>query len=450
MIRQIAIGIGSNQGDRKDSIRKALRLLPFEIQSISSIFESDALLPEGAPLHWDQPFFNLVVLARTALSPIECLESLKKLEVKIGRVERERWAPRVIDLDLLWCEGVQMTTTRLTLPHPGIVDRPFVLLPFAQVAPHLVIGDLSFKNSHNAKTLRDLARKYAHLDPGEVPFRTRRTSESLIKIVGVLNATPDSFSHTSGDQGLAKIRSLLSSGIDVIDIGGESTRPGAVAVSESEEWARISPVIETIQDELRLQTSEGSLTKVKISIDTRHSKVAERALELGVDWINDVAGLRDSEMARLASHSSAKWVVMHSLSVPPLPDETIAPSKCPIETIGNWVMSTLKKLEQKGIALDRVIFDPGIGFGKTPEQNLEIISRMSELRWLRVEWLLGYSRKSFMAKFSKVPASDRGLETSLISSRLAAQGFDGIDYLRVHDVEMNSRAIAYGAYQGPL
>lgn len=245
-------------------------------------------------------------------------------------------------------------------------------------------------------------------------------------IMGILNLTPDSFSGDGlmGMQALQRARQLAEDGADILDIGAESTRPGATALLPEQEWARLEPVLHAINDQSWRQ-------QVRLSIDTRHSVTAARALDMGVDIVNDVGGLANTEMDESLEEHECDIVVMHALSIPADPAITLAASGDIIAEILQWKSIVTQRAKTRGLATHRLIYDPGIGFGKTAEQSLALINRAAELKQSGGRWLYGHSRKSFMKLMSDAPAEARDELTRTFSAQLAEAG---IDYLRVHDV----------------
>ena len=237
-------------------------------------------------------------------------------------------------------------------------------------------------------------------------------------IMGVLNVTPDSFSGDGlgGDIAatLAQARRLVAEGADIIDIGGESTRPESSPVSVDEELNRVIPVIEKLIKEIT----------VPISIDTYKPDVARRALEAGAGMINDIWGLRrNTELARVAAEWGVPLVIMANQR------------EVTYREISPEVISSLKRgidlAQDAGVARENIIIDPGIGFGKTLEGNLEIIRRLGELKALGRPILLGTSRKSMIGMVLDLPAEQR-LEGTAATIALGIAG--GTDIIRVHDV----------------
>lgn len=248
------------------------------------------------------------------------------------------------------------------------------------------------------------------------------------KLVGIVNITPDSFSDGGNNvdvkaAGLA-IERLMADGADVVDIGAESTRPGATPLSAQEEWARLKPIMRLVRD------WAGHMI---FSLDTRHGDNAKRALEHGFSWINDVSGFTSSGMVEVAMQSSCKLVMMHSLSVPADKNITLPESADVMKELAGWAAERKKQLESKGVDRNRLVFDPGIGFGKTARQSQDIIRRAAELKALGLPVLVGHSRKSFLTtRDMDMAARDKA---TLDYSYLLAQA--GVEYLRVHNVALH-------------
>lgn len=262
-------------------------------------------------------------------------------------------------------------------------------------------------------------------------------TETGIGLVGILNITPDSFSDggewVKPDNAIAQAITMADQGAAVIDVGAESTRPGAQAVSAEEEWKRLEPILNTIIPALHQHEHA-----VKVSVDTRHAATAEKALALGADWINDVSGLQDDAMVAVARDSDADWVVMHSLSVPVDPEVQLPPEADPITSVRNWAGMTLDRLMREGIAKQRIILDPGIGFGKSAEQSLTLIRNIQQLKTLGTRLMVGHSRKSFLSLFTEEQAAQRDTESSAISVWLMQQH---VEFVRVHNVHLHARTL---------
>jgi dihydropteroate synthase len=245
--------------------------------------------------------------------------------------------------------------------------------------------------------------------------------------MGILNVTPDSFSdggtHKSVDASVLRALAMVEEGADIIDVGGESTRPGAVPVPLEEELERTIPVIKEI----------AARTDVPISIDTMKPEVAKAAVKAGAKVINDVTGLGTPEMAEIAAEAGVPVVIMHMLGDPQTMQSLVNDNTYDdvvSEIMWRWG-ERMSLGESKGLPRDRVILDPGIGFGKLPEHNLTILERARELRCAGRPVLIGPSRKGFVGHFAG-DTMERRLGGSVGAAVMAA--LNGASILRVHDV----------------
>lgn len=243
-------------------------------------------------------------------------------------------------------------------------------------------------------------------------------------IMGILNVTPDSFSdggrYQAAEVAVRRALAMVEEGADIIDLGGESTRPGAVPVGVDEEMARVLPVIRSLAREL----------PVPVSIDTYKAAVARSALDAGAAMVNDVWGLQgDPAMATVVAEHGAALVAMHNQREPVYQGDLI-------EAIKAFFRRSLDIADRAGIPAERVVLDPGFGFGKTVDHNLEVTARLSELRALGRSILLGPSRKSTIGKVLDLPVDQR-LEGTAAAVALAIG--QGVDIVRVHDVREMAR-----------
>jgi dihydropteroate synthase len=244
-------------------------------------------------------------------------------------------------------------------------------------------------------------------------------------VMGILNVTPDSFSDggrsLAVEDALATARRLTSEGADILDIGGESTRPGHVPVAADEEWARVAPVLEALQAE----------TGVPISIDTSKAEVARRAIAAGAVIVNDVWGFtRDPEMAQVVADSEAAAVLMHNRA-------EVDAGLDIIDELLAFFDGALGRAIRAGVRTDRIVLDPGIGFGKTFPQNLAAIARLPELRVLGYPLLLGTSRKSLIGKVIDSLPAER-VPGTIASNVIGIMA--GVEIIRVHDVAAHVQA----------
>ena len=262
-------------------------------------------------------------------------------------------------------------------------------------------------------------------------------------VMGILNITPDSFSGDGllamGDpleMALVQARRFMAAGADILDVGGESTRPGSAPVKTDDELERVVPVIRMLA---------GKLPEALISVDTYKAAVAEEALKAGAHLVNDVWGLRaDPELAAVASRHQAPVILMHNRSNPANVEvrERLGQAYVGaeyddlLEDVKRELLHSVSLAHQAGVADECLILDPGIGFGKTVSQNLELIDRLDELRALGYPLLLGPSRKSFIGYSLDLPPDQR-LEGT--AAAVAVGIARGADIVRVHDVEMMVR-----------
>ncbi len=244
-------------------------------------------------------------------------------------------------------------------------------------------------------------------------------------VMGILNVTPDSFSDggrwNGMDQALFHIQEMIGQGADILDIGGESTRPGHIRISDEEETQRVIPVIEALK----------SRFDIPVSVDTYKAQVAEAALNAGADMINDIWGLKaDTRMAEVIAAADVPCCLMHNRK------EAVYQNYLP-EVIAD-LQECLCIADSAGIARENIILDPGIGFGKTYEQNMYLMNHLETLHGLGRPLLLGTSRKSVIGLTLDLPADQRE-EGTLVTTVMAVQ--KGCMFVRVHNVEANVRAI---------
>ncbi len=253
-----------------------------------------------------------------------------------------------------------------------------------------------------------------------------------IKFMGILNVTPDSFSdggnYDTVDSALDQAMKLIDSGADILDIGGESTRPYSSPVSLEEELLRTIPVIERIR----------AHSDIPISIDTTKAEVARQAFEAGATILNDISAMqKDSEMTTVACHYNVPVVIMHMQNTPENMQDNPQYSDV-IAEITAFFSNRLTELEKEGIKKEKIIIDPGIGFGKSSAHNLFIIKHLREFTRLGCPVLLGHSRKGFLGEITGKAAPGRDLETAVVS---AFASNEGISILRVHDVAASRDAV---------
>ena len=246
-----------------------------------------------------------------------------------------------------------------------------------------------------------------------------------VYIMGILNVTPDSFSDggkfNTMDQAMAQVEKMIAQGADLIDVGGESTRPGHQQITEEEEIERVVPVIQKIKETF----------DIPVSIDTYKSKVAKAALDAGADMLNDIWGfLYDEKMAELAATYDVPVCLMHNRNNTEYGDF--------VRDVVEDLKKCLAVAEKHGVKKENIILDPGVGFGKTYEQNLAIINHLEALCDMGYPVLLATSRKSVIGLTLDLPVTERE-EGTIATSVMGAM--KGCDFVRVHDVQANARAL---------
>jgi len=426
---KIYLATGSNLTNRLANLRVvAGQLAPaVRVLRASPVYETS---PWG---YTDQhPFLNQVLEAETELDARELHALTRLAEQEIGRTPTFPNGPRVIDIDILFYGDDVFDHSDLQIPHPRMRGRWFVLRPLADLCPervHPVYG----------RTIQQLCDE---TDSTLIWRHKNLAFGQKTHVMGIVNVTPDSF---SGDgllqyddpiaAALIQAREFIAAGADMIDIGGESTRPGSQPVGEEEELERILPVVR------ELAASVNAI----ISVDTYKARVAEAALCAGADWVNDVWGLRgDDAMPGVLARSGATAVLMHNRSKP---NQAVLHARFGGRYEGVQYQDLLGEVKAEllhsvdlaqaaGVLRDSLILDPGIGFGKTVEQNLELINRLDEIRALGFPVLLGASRKSFIGYTLNLPPSER-LEGTAAAATVGI--LRGADILRVHDVAFISR-----------
>jgi 2-amino-4-hydroxy-6-hydroxymethyldihydropteridine diphosphokinase / dihydropteroate synthase len=415
---RIFLSLGSNLGDRRENLRQAIGLLEargLKRLRVSPVVESPALLPDDAPADWNMPYLNLALEGDVSCEPRQLRAWIVDIQTRMGRGDASRWAPRPMDIDVLLWGDARIEEGGLRIPHADLHLRNFVLTPLVALEPRLTVPGL------DGKTVLDLSRELAH----HIPLW-----------MGILNVTPDSFSDGGRFTDWARIEphvdTMVAAGVNIIDVGAESTRPGAVPIDAHAEWSRLEPLLAPLVDRYR-----DDPLRPLVSLDTYHPEVARRGLELGVDIINDVSGLVSPEMRELARSSGKDWIAMHHVSIPASRERTLPPDCDPVDTVERWLLEQMEAWDRAGLDLSRIVFDPGIGFGKDALQSLKLLSRSARFRRHGLRVLVGHSRKSFMKNFSALDVAEKDLTTVGASLNLCAQG---VDIIRVHNVPMHTSA----------
>lgn len=261
-----------------------------------------------------------------------------------------------------------------------------------------------------------------------IEIRNKLFDWSRPYIMGILNVTPDSFSdggkYNSVESALIHCEKLIKDGADIIDIGGESTRPDALPINASEEKNRVIPIIKAIRN---------NFADIPISVDTRNYETAKQAIDMGADIINDVSGLDfDKKLLDFVCEKNIPVIIMHSNKVPAVPSDFVSGDI--VEEIYISLKNKIDLLVNSELDRKNIIIDIGIGFGKSVETNFELLKRIDEFKTLNCPMLLGISRKSFIRKTFDITCEDADLHTALYSAMLS-----NVNIHRVHNVELTKK-----------
>ncbi|KKA30228.1 hypothetical protein TD95_003749, partial [Thielaviopsis punctulata] len=383
-------------------------------------------------------FVNGACEVETDLEPMELLDALQDIENTMGRYKVIDKGPRNIDLDILLYEDRKVDNERLKIPHIGIPEREFVLRPLAELIPYkplyankpwkLVQDYLNELPANDA--LSPLTPLGSSLAPISSLKATRKTH-----VMAIINVTPDSFSdggvntHTNLSETAC---SAIASGATILDIGGQSTAPGTPEISAAEEIARVVPSITAIR---ALPCAQN----VAISIDTYRAAVAEAAVAAGATIVNDVsAGTMDPAMLSTVARLGCTVCLMHMRGTPATMQhrENCVYLDGVLSGVATGLSERVRAAQDAGIRRWRIMLDPGLGFAKTPRQNLQLLAGLQELRaWQDLQglpWLVGASRKSFIGKATGTVEPRERVWGTAATVAAAVQG--GADVVRVHDV----------------
>lgn len=492
----VYLAFGSNTGDQIENINAAIDALNSitgtKVLETSSLYESE-------PMYYlDQPkFVNGALKLTTTLSPQELLKHLKEIEYDLlGRRKIIENGPRSIDLDILLYDDLIINEPNLIIPHIRMIERTFVLQPLCELlSPHDIHPvtaepyhnhlaqlyesslDPTKQKSNLLQTLIPMYNKYYKSEGSRNLSFDLLTNSHKTKIMGILNTTPDSFSdggkNASVDIAIKNAVQMVNAGVDIIDIGGVSTRPGAVAPSEAEEWDRVVPIVKAIRSH-----QDSRVRNVVISIDTYRSGIALESIKAGADLINDISGgLYDENMFNIIAETGVPYILNHTRGTPDTMSklnqyeensneelvEFVHPSipvsehdETLLKAISRELVNQYKKAISHGVKRWQIITDPGIGFAKNLKQNLAIIrgtpliksysnynSNTKEYGSLDgLPILLGPSRKKFIGTLTneKDPA-DRVLSTGAVI--MSCIGYKS-DIVRVHDVEEIRKVVSIG------
>ncbi|KAL9189679.1 hypothetical protein ACHAXT_009354 [Thalassiosira profunda] len=481
--RRAYLAVGSNVGNKYRNIAAALAALEATHPTAIRVVRTSYLRMTAPMYVTDQPaFLNGAVEVETTLPPLELLRAIKRVESDLGRdvgpeSTAQRYGPRPVDLDILLFDGYEvanpdgtaadtlgeneptpcslvMQTEKLEIPHPRMVEREFVLSPMTDLEG---VGDgitHPVANKTMSELLDSLLRKKSNSTSEDeqavrvLPLpRGRMLSFNRTLIMGILNITPDSFSDggkysDSVEAAASQAQQLIEDGADIIDVGGESTRPGAEEVAVKEELERVLPVITRIRED----------SDVPISIDTRHSAVARAAIEAGADIVNDVSGgTHDREMLSCVASLGVPMIIMHMRGSPKtmqsLTNYTDENGEgAVVSVVAREMMQRSDAAEAAGIPRWLQVLDPGIGFAKDLEGNLALLAGADELRRScdNLPFLFGPSRKGFIGKIAgedNPEERDFGTTAACLAAIKGSGGRDVCNMLRVHNVKAIKQAV---------
>lgn len=413
----IYIALGSNLGNRLESLQRAVALMKERCMpdlQCSIVIETEAIMLDDDPEEFNKPYLNMIAFGTCIMTPHQLLTELQDIERKIGKPEvYVRWSPRVIDLDILLFNDEVINSSDLIIPHAELKNRPFL---------HHLMGMVGFKGLQI-----------------HTPEASRHNLAVSPKLVGVVNITADSFSDggsfLSTNNAIAKSLELSQDGASVVELGAQSTRPNAQIIGVDAEYAKLAPVLEKLQGR-----------HINISIDSFWDEVINKIIDkYDVSWINDVKGDLSEDTLKAIADKGCNIAVMHSLAVPARKDIRISDDVPSIVTVMDWAKNKIDRLMKCGFSLDKIIVDPGIGFSKSPYQDISLLRDVGQMKELGCQILVGHSRKFFMTSFTDNPPSERDMETIAVSQVLQ----DKVDFLRVHNVKDHMRFfVAQGVVGG--
>lgn len=400
MAGEIFLALGTNIGDKRQNLLESIRKLEengIKFLRSSPIYKTPALLLPNSSEYWNIPFLNCIIEVDTNKNPEELLDIIKKIEKEMGRDFNKKWSPRPIDIDILLYKNVKIDTEKLKIPHYALYDRYFL------------IDALNF------------------LKPDLIKNKNIYTKEHQPAFMGILNITPDSFSDGGIYNNINNFSKTFDEWCDknvsIVDIGAESTNPKATRITQEEELERLKNVFNYIKNK------KYKYFKPILSIDTYHYETAKVAIENGFELLNDVSGLEDEKFIDLLkANKHINYCLMHSLSVPPRKDLVLDKDCDAIVEIEKWLNKKLDIFDKNNISLDRIIFDPGFGFGKDCYQSIKILREIEKFHKYGIKILIGHSRKSFIKKYDEDASEKRDFESLGITLSIANK----VDIIRTH------------------
>lgn len=451
----IFISLGSNIGNRLQNILDALRLIKEQIfceLQCSIILETSAILPDGAPQKWDMPFLNAVAYSNhhNQFTPEELLYKLKHIERQMGRGGKyDKWSPRIIDLDILLWDNNSVNTPNVVIPHPELLNRPFLVHLIAIVAPFTCYPQFTSQNE-NTDFGKTNVSKFAGKNFDYIASNIVQVKECFLRsfatkpqMVGIINITRDSFSdggmYIHPIDAVRRAEQLVSDGAVMVEFGAQSTRMGAQLITDEEELRRLVPVLDMLKDKI-------DNDMINVCVDTFSPKVIAILLKMyKIHCINDQSGNLPQNILEEVAAANCKIVAMHSLTLPAIRDndDTILAryDMCDdiVQVVKTWAKEKIDHLLRSGFKMEDIIIDPGIGFSKSRYQSLQLLKCAKAFKNLECQIMYGHSRKSYITSFSHTSIQNRDVETAVISSQLA---MDNVDFLRVHNVQIHQKILS--------
>jgi len=422
-IKTYTIGIGANIGFTLENIHTAIALIDkldnTNIINKASLYSSKALLKDNAPAEWDITYLNTAIQLQTDLKPHELLKQLKSTELKIGRdLNAPIWSPRLIDLDILACDDLQLNDEQLTIPHKELLNRSFTLAPLLELDNNWI---------HPAAINLDLHKRLRKLEP---VTKLKQTLSNTMRM-GIVNLSEQSFSDGSFNdiQRKSNLFELIENGAEIIDIGAESTKPNAKAISVETETQKLDDFLSYIKN-----NSHKLDYRPLISIDTRKFEVMENILAKHSDiiWmINDVECNDIEKKAALIAKHHKKYVITHNLGI--IDRNAYLDKEDAIEMVCTYIGKKKNILIDSGVSQQDVYFDIGLGFGKKAETAIHLLENIQVIKdKLNLRTLVGHSRKASILgldKSSSITALDNA--TKELSAKLQQQN---IEIIRIHKI----------------
>jgi 2-amino-4-hydroxy-6-hydroxymethyldihydropteridine diphosphokinase/dihydropteroate synthase len=424
----LVVAIGSNLGNRLNNIRNSISLMQehifLEKVQSSIVVETEAILIQDSPPDWNIRYLNVVVKGTTILDSGNVLKQLKNLEKKLGREGTyKKWSPRVVDLDILFFNDIEVSSELLTIPHHEIENRPFLLHLIALLMPGLY-----FKKSN---------QNFAELAFRGVDFNSVFGKAMVLdpKMIGIVNVTPDSFSDLKTayltSEVLEKIYSFYNDGATIVELGAQTTKPNARIISSEEEIHRLQVVLESI--------NFSKCPDINLGIDTVKPQVITSFINnkyVKYITIYELDKFDDNLIKRIQKRE-LEIILIHNDGIPPNLNRVCAFNSSFVDKIKQWFDLNLQRLSSFNIPFNKITLDPGIGFGKSRYHNLCIINSLSAFKVKGCKLMVGHSRKGYIRCFSSTEIAERDIETLAVSDYMYQQF--NVDYIRVHNISYHQR-----------